>query len=175
MARMADQMNRGDDRQLLLDIPKQVHVRLTIRPASLLEANQFVSIHHRHLGPLIAHKFSLKVIDQDRNTRGVAIVGRPVARALDDGYSLEVCRLATDGCKNACSSLYAAVRRAAIAMGYCRLFTYILETESGTSLRAAGWWMEATDRGGRIWNDRNDGRRRTERLLGVRKSRWRGL
>lgn len=70
---------------------------------------------------------------------GVAIVGRPVSRHLDDGWTLEVNRLCTDGSRNACSALYAAAWRAARAMGYKRLVTYILESENGASLRAAGW------------------------------------
>ena len=60
---------------------------------------------------------------------GVAICGRPVARRLDDGYTLEVNRLCTDGTPNACSILYAAAYRAARAMGYNKVITYILDTE----------------------------------------------
>ena len=37
------------------------------------------------------------------------------------------------------TSLYAAAWRAARATGYKRLVTYILESENGASLRAAGW------------------------------------
>jgi hypothetical protein len=69
----------------------------------------------------------------------VVTVGRPVARHLDDGWTLEVTRLCTDGTKNACSLLYAAAWRAARAMGYRRIGTYILDTETGTSLTASGW------------------------------------
>ena len=70
---------------------------------------------------------------------GVAIVGRPVSRYLDDSWTLEVNRLCTDGTRNACSMLYAAAWRTARAMGYHKLITYILESENGASLRAAGW------------------------------------
>ena len=70
---------------------------------------------------------------------GVVIVGRPVSRFLDDGYTLEVNRLCTLGVKNACSILYAAAARAARAMGYRKIITYILQSESGGSLKAAGW------------------------------------
>ena len=69
----------------------------------------------------------------------MAIIGRPVARYLDDGWTLEVNRCCTDGTRNACSMLYAAAWRAARAMGYKRLVTYIMESENGASLRAAGW------------------------------------
>lgn len=112
--------------------------RLVIEPVSLKAANRFVSDHHRHHKPVVGHKFSISVMDGD-TIRGVAIIGRPVARARDDGFTLEVTRVATDGCHNACSMLYAAAWRAARAMGYRRLGTYTLQSEPGTSLRAAGW------------------------------------
>lgn len=113
--------------------------RLTICPLPLDEANTYVKQHHRHHVPVIGHKFSIGVADETGEVRGVAIVGRPVARGRDDGLTLEVTRLATDGCQNACSALYSAAWRAAKAMGYQRIGTYTLNTEPGTSLRAAGW------------------------------------
>ena len=70
---------------------------------------------------------------------GVAIVGRPVARMLDNGWVLEVNRCCTDGTRNACSALYGAAWRAARALGYRRLITYTLPSEGGASLRGAGW------------------------------------
>lgn len=77
--------------------------------------------------------------DEDGVLRGVAIVGRPVARAYDDGMTLEVNRVASDGATNANSMLYGACARAAFALGYRRLITYTLSTETGSSLRAADW------------------------------------
>lgn len=111
---------------------------LEVCPVSLKEANAFVEQHHRHHKPVVGHKFSVGCTDGE-NIVGVAIVGRPVARYLDDGWTLEVNRLCTDGTRNACSMLYAAAWRAARAMGYRKIITYILDTEPGTSLRAAGW------------------------------------
>lgn len=111
---------------------------IDIVPVSLAEANQFVREHHRHHGPVVGHKFSIGASDGERIV-GVCIVGRPVSRYLDDGLTLEVTRLCTDGTRNACSMLYAAAWRASRAMGYKRLVTYILDTENGASLRAAGW------------------------------------
>lgn len=113
--------------------------RLAVVPMELADANEYVVRHHRHHGPVVGHRFSLGVTDDCGQLRGVAIVGRPVARGLDNGYALEVTRVATDGCSNACSALYAACWRAARALGYRRLVTYTLASESGTSLRAAGW------------------------------------
>jgi hypothetical protein len=113
--------------------------RLVVVPSELDEANAFVALHHRHHKPVVGHKFSIAISDDLGVVRGVAIVGRPVARMLDDGWTLEVLRLATDGCKNACSALYSAAWRAAREMGFKKLVTYILDSEPGTSLRAAGW------------------------------------
>jgi hypothetical protein len=113
--------------------------QLTIVPVMLAEANEFVRRHHRHHQPVVGHRFSIGVTDFAGQVRGVAVVGRPVARSRDDGWTLEVTRVATDGCPNACSALYGAAWRAVRAMGYRRLGTYTLALEPGTSLRAAGW------------------------------------
>ena len=124
--------------------------KLRVVPISLRAANAYVAENHRHHPATRGHKFSVAVRDQHDELRGVAIAGRPVARMLDDGETLEVLRVCTDGTKNACSMLYGAVRRAAIAMGYppARVFTYTLATEPGTSLHAAGWRRDAESRGG---------------------------
>ena len=111
---------------------------LTPIAVPLSEANAFVAQHHRHHKPVTGHKFSIGCM-KDGRLAGVAIVGRPVSRYLDDGLTLEVNRLCTDGTPNACSFLYGAAWRAARALGYRKIVTYILDTESGASLRAAGW------------------------------------
>lgn len=125
--------------------------RLTVIPCALDEANAFVAQHHRHHKPARGHKFSLAVCDEAGVIRGVAIVGRPVARGLDDGWTLEVNRVATDGCANACSALYGAARRATFALGYRKLVTYTLPEEGGASLRGAGWKCIG-EAGGGSWN-----------------------
>ena len=127
--------------------------RLTIVPCDLAEANEFVRQHHRHHKPTPGHKFSLACVDGDRIC-GVAIVGRPVARRVDEGWTLEVNRVATDGTPNACSALYGAARRACFALGYKKLITYTLKSEGGASLRGAGWKLlgEATTREGQGWS-----------------------
>lgn len=113
--------------------------QFSIVPITLAEANEFIRLHHRHHGPVSGHKFSIAIHDDEHAIRGVAIVGRPVSRMLDDGLTLEVARVATDGVPNGCSTLYGACRRAAFALGYKKVVTYILESEKGTSLKAAGW------------------------------------
>lgn len=112
--------------------------RLVLAPLHLSEAVAYVKAHHRHHGPPVGHKFSLGA-EKDGQLVGVVCVGRPVARRLDDGRTLEVTRLTTDGTRNACSFLYAAAWRATRALGYRRLITYTLASESGGSLRASGW------------------------------------
>jgi hypothetical protein len=124
-------------------------IKLTIVPVELKEANAFIAGVHRHHQPTVGHRFSVGVIDEQRNLRGVAVIGRPVARlAGHPRQVLEVTRLATDGTPNACSMLYGAAARVGKQLGYGKIQTYILEEESGTSLRAAGWSMEAMSRGG---------------------------
>lgn len=118
-------------------------------PISLKAANTFVAEHHRHHKPVVGHKFSIGCVQEGRLV-GVAIVGRPVSRYLDNGLTLEVYRLCTTGEKNVCSMLYAAAARAAKAMGYQKIITYTLDTEPGTSLRAAGW-VCAGHAGGERW------------------------
>ena len=118
-------------------------------PTTLREANAFVKAHHRHHKPVTGHKFSIGC-EQDGRLVGVAIVGRPVSRYLDDGLTLEVNRLCSTGKKNVCSMLYAAAARAAKAIGYRKIITYTLDSEPGTSLRAAGWTCMGRA-GGKRW------------------------
>lgn len=116
---------------------------LHIRPVSFAQACEYVTRVHRHHRPPRGHRFSLGVATEDGRLVGVAIVGRPVARHLDDGLTVEVTRVATDGTKNACSALYAAAWRTAKAAGYRRALTYTQVGESGASLRGAGWLKAA--------------------------------
>lgn len=112
---------------------------MRIVPITLRMANEFVEKHHRHNGRCQGHKFSVALADGNELI-GVAICGRPVARALDDGRTLEVLRVCTlTDKKNACSMLYGACCRAAAAMGYKRVVTYTLKTERGTSPAASGF------------------------------------
>lgn len=111
---------------------------LRVVPMTLAEANRAVANWHRHNRPVPGAKFCIGAADGTA-IRAVVIVGRPVARAYDDGLTLELTRLASDGTKNACSILYGAARRATFALGYTRLITYTRTDESGASLRAAGW------------------------------------
>lgn len=129
---------------------------LTIIPITLAEANAFVVQHHRHHKPVPGAKFCIAVaadelMPDDPRVVGVAIVGRPVARGHDDGWTLEVNRCCSDGAKNACSMLYGAAWRAAKALGFRRLITYTLPEEGGASLRAVGFKLLG-ERGGGSWN-----------------------
>jgi len=125
--------------------------RLTIVPLHLDEANELVSRWHRHHKPTLSHKFSIGVADDSGAVVGALIAGRPVARRNDNGWTLEVLRVSTDGTANACSALYGAAWRCAKAMGYKRLITYTLPSESGASLRGAGWKLVGSTPG-RSWS-----------------------
>jgi hypothetical protein len=107
-------------------------------PLHLKEANRFVADHHRHNLPTVGGKFAVGVVDDEGKLVGVAIAGRPVSRPLDDGETLEVLRVCTDGTPNACSFLYARCDKIARLMGYERVITYTLASEGGASLRAVG-------------------------------------
>ena len=145
-------------------------MRLHIVPISFAEACAYVKAHHRHHKPPIGHKFSIAVAPSiPGDVCGVAMVGRPVSRHLDDGWTLEVNRVATDGTRNACSCLYGAAWRAAKALGYRRLITYTLPEEGGASLRGAGWYLVG-EAGGGSWSCKS--RPRVDTAPMQRKLRW---
>ena len=115
--------------------------QLRLVPVTLEQANAFVEEYHRHHARVPGCRWRHGVWDVTRNRLcGVAIVGNPVARALDGRRIVEVNRCCTDGTPNACSLLYGAAARVAQALGYFAIITYTLDAEEGASLRAAGWW-----------------------------------
>ena len=141
---------------------------LHLVPVDLADSNAFVARLHRHSKPVVGQKFSVAVTDGEA-VRGVAIAGRPVARALQDGRTIEILRVCTDGARNGCSILYGACCRAAAALGYSLAVTYTLASESGSSLRAAGFIPVATVKD-RQWDCQS--RPREERDLIGDKVRW---
>ena len=142
---------------------------MKIRPATLKEANEYVSKFHRHHKPTTGHKFSIKLVDNDGEIVGVAICGRPVSRYLDDGVTLEINRLCTNGERNACSMLYGACVRIAKSMGYGRVITYILASEDGASLKASNFICEG-EAGGEVWTGKRSGR--DNGVPKEKKTRW---
>jgi hypothetical protein len=150
---------------------KKERAKLRVIPITLAEANTLVSNWHRHHKPLAQSKFCIGVcVQDDGRLCGAAIVGRPVARLLDDGLTLEVNRCVTDGTPNACSALYGAVARSAKAQGYCRVYTYTRVDEPGTSIKASGWILDDPEIRARSWN--MPGRRRVDRTEVVGRKRW---
>lgn len=143
--------------------------QLRIRPCTFALACAFVTIKHRHHLKPQGHKFSVCCVFEGK-TVGVAMVGRPVARNLDNGLTVEVTRLCTDGTKNACSKMYSACRRIAFEMGYDKIVTYILESETGHSLLVSGWDCEG-EAGGGAWRHKGGVPRKNEHPLG-KKTRW---
>lgn len=107
-------------------------------PLSRPEANALVASLHRHHRPVHAHKFAIGA-ELGGRLVGAVIAGNPVSSSTDRKAVCEVLRLVTDGSKNACSFLYARAAAAAEAMGYRLIQTFILDSEPGTSLLAAGW------------------------------------
>ncbi len=119
--------------------------RLTFAPITIKEQAAFVAQYHRHSSPRGSGKFAIQARYDDQMV-GVALAGRPSARHLDDGLTVEVLRVCTDGTLNACSFLYGAVHRVAKAMGYRKAITYTLLTEPGSSVKAAGYTLAAATR-----------------------------
>lgn len=152
---------------------------LCVTPIDFAEANAYVAKFHRHHRPMPGCKFCIAVSGEAElavggfiQVVGVCMVGRPVARNLDDGWTLEVNRCCTDGTKNACSMLYGAAWRVAKGLGYRRLITYTLAEEGGASLRAAGWRLIGEKRGGRSWNVQSRPRVDPAELLAGQKLLW---
>jgi len=159
--------------QLFSPPSQHSYVTLSIVPLPLSEANSFVERLHRHNQPVRGAKFCVGVADTETGVvRGVAIVGRPIARLLQDGVTLEVSRCCTDGCPNACSMLYNAARSAAFAQGNRRLVTYTLQSEAMSSLKAAGWEVvaEVEPHQGKGWTSRPG--RKDQLVSHLPKYRW---
>lgn len=141
---------------------------LMLQPITYPEASAFIDKHHRHHLPPQGWKFGIGCSD-GANVVGVVTVGRPVARMLDNGLTLEVTRCCTDGTKNAASMLYGAAWRAAKALGYKRLITYTLTEEPGTTLLASGWKL-LYETGGGSWD--REGRPRVDTHPTGQKKLW---
>ena len=137
-------------------------------PLELKEANEFVERIHRHHDSVYRDKFRVGC-EVDRKLVGVIQLARPVSRMLDNGKTIEVVRLCTDGTFNVCSFLYSRAARIAKEMGYSKIITYILDTENGASLKASGWHKEA-DIKGQNWS--RPSRPRNTSAPTCNKQRW---
>lgn len=149
---------------------------LSLRPITMQDAKAFVAKLHRHNRAPLSGLFTVAA-EADGEIVGVVTAGRPVARPLDDGATVELTRNCTDGHRNACSFLYGAARRAAVALGYRRVYTYTLASESGASLRAAGFVVDAELKPRATWSCKSRPRVQTdlfgqERRPAEAKIRW---
>jgi hypothetical protein len=144
---------------------------MQIQQIPLKEANIFIVQYHRHHRQIQGYKFSIGLYDGD-NLVGCAVVGRASGRKLDNKLTCEVTRLCLkDGIPNGCSMLLARCARIAKEMGYTKILTFILQSESGVSLKASGWMLEADNVGKKEWNS-SKGINRTSKtidLFGVHK------
>jgi len=138
--------------------------KLRLFPATLNQANEMIELLHRHHKKVQGHRFSIGCKDELGIIHGIAVVGRSVAREVDQYNIAEVTRLVSDGTPHVCSMLYAACARAAEAMGYESIHTAILDIEPGTSLKAAGWKFDHIIKG-RDWNCPSRGGRRTDQPM----------
>lgn len=146
-------------------------MNLQLQPITFAEAAEFIRLHHRHHQPPVSWKFGAAVNDGTEIV-GVIVVGRPVARHLDDGYTAEVTRCCVlEDMPNAASMLYGAAWRASRAHGYRRLITYSRADESGASLRAAGWKVLDKTKA-RSWAAASNARPRVERTEPCQRVLW---
>lgn len=143
---------------------------MTVIPLTIAQSNELIRRWHRHHKPVVGHRYALGLLTEDGELHGAIVVGRPVSRELDQYLIAEVTRLVTDGTKNACSFLYSAAARVAREMGFHKIQTYILETEPGVSLLAAGWTLEGITDGGNWNHSWRKGRREDQPMS--RKQRW---
>lgn len=125
---------------------------LRLVPLSLKQANEHVAAWHRHNKPVIQCIYRVGVADSDGVLRAVAIVENPKARGNVDGETVEITRVASDGTPNACSMLYGACARAAFALGYRRVITYLQGDEPGTSTNASGFRLVASRPSRKGWD-----------------------
>lgn len=116
---------------------------------------------------------AFRVLNGARWPIGWALVGRPASRVLQSRGWAEVTRCAVYAAghplhrRGSCSALYGAAARWARKSGQ-PILTYTLVTESGASMRGAGWVQTGTVKG-RMWD--SPSRRRSGGLL-VDKIRW---
>lgn len=144
---------------------------MRIRPLELREANEFILAKHRHHGRVQGHRFSIGAYDDSGVLVGCAVCGRPTS-GLDPKRILEVTRLCSDGKKNVCSMLYSAAARAAQAIGYERIQTYIYESEHGSSLKASGYRFERAAHPSGRHRRRSDNTERDTTHVSIPKSLW---
>jgi hypothetical protein len=144
---------------------------MIVVPLSLRAANDFVEKHHRHSSRTSndGGKFAIG-LELDGELVGVAIVGRPVARLLQQPGTAELlqCCVKEGAPVGAGKKLNARCKRIWQLMGGTRLVTYTLASESGGSLSGSGFTREA-DVPGRQWNGSKRGGRP---IASKPKTRW---
>lgn len=143
---------------------------IELLPLTQKAARAFVNDVHRHLSYPTGDvcRVGLSV---DGELQAAAVAGRPGARMLNDGRTLEITRVASGAqpCVNASTRLYGAIRRAGLALGWKRFVTYTRCDEPGDSLRAAGFKDCGLTDGGE-WD--RPSRRRKPATQPCRKRRW---
>lgn len=141
---------------------------MRVAPITFREASAYIDHLHRHHRATIGCKFCISVLGDDGEIHGVAVCGRPVSRRLDNGFTLEVNRVCSDGTRNVCSMLYGACCRIAKEMGYRKVITYTLVSEDGASLKASNFVYEG-EAGGTHWTGK---RNRGQDIPAEMKKRW---
>ena len=141
-------------------------------PISIKEANEFILNFHRHNAPVKNCRFAIGAGFEGKLV-GVAIIGNPVARLMNDGFTMEVLRVCAkeDSPKNTCSFLYGRSWRVWQQMGGLRMITYTLQSESGSSLKGSGWKIVGETKPSKGWSRKNRDRK-WQPIYGQMKFRW---
>ena len=152
-----------------IQLDKSDKSKMKLIPIKQRDARSFINKHHRHNKAPRGSVFQI-ALEKDGQLIGCIMVGRPISRHRDDGKTLEVNRTCIEGYhKNACSMLLGASVRAARALGYEKIITYTLPTESGASLKGAGWTFHGLGGLG-SWNSREG--RQVQIFSNTQKTRW---
>ena len=142
---------------------------MILKPTTLKSANEFLKKYHRHSAPVTGGRFAI-MAELNGKIIGVGIAGRPISRHLDNGLTAEITRVCTDGTPNANSFIYGRMKRILQSMGYKKIITYTLASESGASLRAINAKIERTTKA-EEW-DRKARRRNSQAIYSEPKYRW---
>lgn len=155
-------------------VPKAVRqedaVTLQRRPITLRDAQTFISQHHRHSDPPQGWLCGVSVWNNETIV-AVGVLGRPVAQQLQDGQTAEITRVATIEANNVATMIYGALCRVAEGLGYTRVISYTLASETGATLRAAGFTYAATVDARASWSRPNRERPDQLNLFGFRPRR----
>lgn len=150
-----------------------------VKPITIKRANEFIEKNHRHHRPTARNtgRWALAAYDLNNKMVGAVIAGNPVSATYMDGVTIELTRLCVheSAPKGTCSFLISRCCSIWKMMGGEKIITYTLASETGASLRGAGWTLAATVKPHKRWlnKTKSDGIARADlHVYTVSKYRW---